>query len=137
MYENNYSIGTINDFFKMSGKTITASGRKSYYSGRYEINYSSILTRLIQDAGRFCEFYASDLFIDWSSVEEFVNTWEAGDVVKNYLFGFRKSGVDGNSYVFSRYNNEGSHADRNYRSMWRLDIEIKGEDIEMTLGRVF
>ena len=134
MYGN--KIYTINDF-EMSGKVIDASGRKSYYSGHYEINYSSILTRLIQDAGRFCEYYASDLFIDWGSVEAFINEWVDGDVEKTFLFGFRKSGVDGNSYVLSRYNNEGSTAEHNYRSLWRLDVIIDGDEITMNLGRVF
>lgn len=31
--------------------------------GGWRINYSSILSKLIQEAGRWCEHYASDLFI--------------------------------------------------------------------------
>ena len=43
--------------------TITETGSYNPLEGKWEINYSSILTRLIQEAGRWCEYYASDLFV--------------------------------------------------------------------------
>ena len=133
MYEN--KVYTLEDF--EADVKDTCDGYKSMYTGRYEINYSSILTRLIQEAGRFCKYYASDLFIDWASVERFLESWSGGDVHNVNLFGFRQSGVDGNSFILSRYNNEGKNARYNYRSLWRLDTIVKGDTIEMTLGRVF
>ena len=129
---------TIEDF-KMNTyayKPIVCDGYISSYSGKYEVNYSFILTALIQEAGRYCEYFASDLFIDWKSVEEFIDEAEAEEK-KSFLFGFRQSGVDHDSFVFSRYNNSGSLAEYNYRSLWRLDVETKGNEIEMVLGRVF
>lgn len=36
----------------------------------FNINTSSILTRLIQEAGRWCERFASDLFVSWRSIEQ-------------------------------------------------------------------
>lgn len=36
----------------------------------WNINYSDILTLLIQKAGTICKNYASDLFIIWSSLEK-------------------------------------------------------------------
>lgn len=132
-------IYTINDFRMNSYayKPITASGYVSSYSGKYEINTSSILTRLIQEAGRFCENFASDLFIDWARIEKELDGSDA-ILGETFLFGFRKDGVDHNSFILSRYNN-GMYAcpEAEYRSMWRLDIEADGKDINMTLGRVF
>ena len=117
---------------------MTEEGRRSSYSGKYEINYSSILSRLIQEAGRFCEFFASDLFIDWGGVLRWMD--EAGECEEAvFLFGFRQSGVDGNSYVLSRYNGGCyRYPEKEYRSMWRLEISTNdNEQIKMILGRVF
>lgn len=128
---------TVEDF-KMNDyawKILEDSGSWSNYSGKFDINYSSILTRLIQEAGRYCESFASDLFIDWAGIEKNLSDRDyCGGV---YLFGFRKYGVDHNSYVLSRYNNDGRYAEYEYRSMWRLDITVDGDDITMKLGRVF
>lgn len=126
---------TVNDF-RMDGKVYTATGYVSSYSGKYDINDSSILTRLIQEAGRYCERFASDLFIDWKAVERKIDSADALDLV--FLFGFRRDGVDGNSFILSRYNGGGyAYPEKEYRSMWRLDITADGDRIEMVLGRVF
>ena len=50
------------------GKTIEADGQ--IVCGKASINLSSILTVLIQEAGRWCRSYASDLFIYWSSLQK-------------------------------------------------------------------
>ena len=127
------------DSFKMNTyayKPITADGYRSSYSHEFEINDSSILTRLIQEAGRYCERFASDLFLDWELVQSFVRDADSGDS-KTYLFGFRQDGVDHDSFIFSRYASSGDLARYNYRSLWRLDIKTKGDHITETLGRVF
>lgn len=136
---------TINDFRvnTYAYKPIVDDGRRGYYSGKYEVNYSSILTRLIQEAGRFCERFASDLFIDWESVVRWIDNADKGDEIV-FLFGFRQDGVDGNSFILSRYNN-GCYScpEKEYRSMWRLDIrtgcnnDFNDDEIKLTLGRVF
>ena len=115
-------------------KPITADGYLSSYSWKYEINYSSILTALIQEAGRLCENFASDLFIDWEAVLRFIDSPDSES--KTFLFGFRKDGVDHDSFIFSRYSNS-MHGEYYYRSLWRLDIVTKEKEIKMTLGRVF
>ena len=132
MNEYTFDDFGVNDY---AYKPIEDSGRIDSYTGKYSINYSSILTRLIQEAGRFCEHYASDLFIDWETVMDAINC--ADEIDRTFLFGFRQYGVDGNSFVFSRYNSNGNKARYNYRSMWRLDIEADGKEIKMKLGRVF
>ena len=87
---------TINDFKAIRNEVLETSGELTVnlFTGErtVSINYSSILTRLIQEAGRICEYYASDLFIEWRSIVEALEdgTIETG----SYLFGFRDSGVD-------------------------------------------
>ena len=117
-------------------KTITEGGRRSSVSGRFDVNYSGILSQLIQEAGRYCESFASDLFIDWESVRDYIEEAEDEDA-HTFLFGFRQRGVDGASFIFSRYESEGDYAKSNYRSLWRLDITTSGGDMTLELGRVF
>ena len=57
------------------------------------INYSSILSELIQLAGRYCDSYASDLFIMWEMI---LRRFDASDfpAVKHTILGFYNQGVD-------------------------------------------
>ena len=57
------------------------------------INYSSILTKLIQDAGRLCDIYASDLFINWQC--KIVEPLEKGELRNQvYTIELRQNGVE-------------------------------------------
>lgn len=133
---------TINDFKPIGTEVLETSGELTVnlFTGERTvgINYSSILTRLIQEAGRICEFYASDLFIDWRSIVESLEdgTIETG----SYLFGFRDSGVDEAQSVLYWYN-ETSHGLEHYSAIWKLDIDVElvapgRERIGMKLYRV-
>lgn len=84
------------------------------------INYSDILTKLIQEAGRWCRRYASDLFIDWEVIDRHIKerTIRSG----SYLFGFREDGVDDKTYILHRYNADEPR--ETYRAIWRLDIVV-------------
>lgn len=126
------------DKYSIDSKPIVETGERSYYEAPgFYINYSSILTKLIQEAGRYCESFASDLFIDWRGIDS-----KLGDgtmETTSYLFGFRESGVDHIDYVWSHLEN--SIIDHYYyRSIWKLDIEVYEENdrdrIRMSLLRV-
>ena len=98
-----------------------------------EINYSSILTRLIQEAGRVCESYASDLFLTWTGMMRKFSDYRTES--ESFLFGFRRGGVDHTEWVIS---NAEKGATSNYYSIWRLDIKIKDidscrKDVDMEL----
>lgn len=58
----------------------------------WQVNYSSILSELIKCAGRYCERYSSDLFIEWEGVVNLLR--EAETISRTLIFGFRESGVD-------------------------------------------
>lgn len=109
--------------------TIIETGEYNPLQGKWEINTSSILTRLIQEAGRWCEYYASDLFIQWQyNVEEKLEdgTLESGTQV----FAFRQSGVD-NKERYENCKDESNY----YRSVWFLDVETNEGKIKMTLHK--
>ena len=116
------------DFSDRVSTVIKETGRN------WDINYSSILTKLIQECGRLCERYASDLFIDWSSIEGQIK--DRCLETSTRLFGIRENGVDHNTFVLSRYENNGRNARHEYRKIYRLDITVDNGDITMELYEI-
>lgn len=115
---------TIDDFTKSDWyKSIEEIGTWSTFSNKWDINYSSILTELIYNAGRWCERFASDLFISWKTVENYLeNKKDNSPESKSFLFGFRQSGVDHDTFILSRFNQ--NEYTEEYRTIYRLDIEF-------------
>jgi len=140
----------IDDFVKVKGdtnQTMIASGRlyKRYDNTiSIEINYTSIITKLIQEAGKYCSSYASDLVIDLNSLEEKMRDFSIE--TDSMLFGFRDLGVDSDSNIInsSCYTNRLDNSiNYTYRSIWRLDLyvseydeELRTKNIKMTLYEV-
>ncbi|MCC2255547.1 hypothetical protein LKD70_14175 [Ruminococcus sp. CLA-AA-H200] len=110
------------------------------------INYSSILTRLIQEAGTVTTSYASDLFISWESFLEEVEKKMAtmADFEYTTFLGFRQRGVDGPEYIEARLSNPETYGNP-YLSIFQLDLVAFYEadmydgsyEIVMTLSQVF
>ena len=104
------------------------SNKNPYYygiskEGKFSINYSDILTFLIQVAGKICKHYASDLFVTWSSLEEKLKDVEyTGEKI---LFGFRENGVDSNAFILSRLNNYGKEQmEKDIKELYMLEVKI-------------
>lgn len=115
-------------------KVIEASGHWSTYSNAFDFNDSSILTKLIQETGRLCDSYASDLFIEYKYLMKRME--EAG---YNYtgevcLFGLRDMGVDGNSFIESRLTQNPHYGIYEYRAIYRLAITVTEEDYNVDYG---
>lgn len=58
---------------------------------KIEINMSSTYTRLIQEAGRWCEYYASDIIICINDISKRI---DENKLPEDMILGFRESGVD-------------------------------------------
>jgi hypothetical protein len=86
---------------------------------KWSINYSDILSTLIKEAAK-CEKYASDLFIDWLSLNKRLEDREYTG--ENMLFGFRDMGVDHTDFVKVHLTN-GDELDKNYNSIYELVIK--------------
>ena len=131
-----YTMEEFMEKLRPIGKPIRADGYWSTYENHWDINYSSILTRLIQSAGRFCKNYASDLFIDWINIEKRLTEENLyTDGVYEYLFGMRKQGVDHMSYVLSNVNN-GKYLSDYYSELFKLTIKVVNDRISMELVEV-
>ena len=109
--------------------TITETGSYNPLEGKWEINYSSILTRLIQEAGRWCESYASDLFVQWKyKIDQKLDN---GTLYTNtFVFAFRDSGVDSEEW-YENHKNEHNY----YRAVWFLDVLTDKGKIKMILHK--
>ena len=99
----------------------------------FSLNLTSEYSTLIQTAGRFCEYYASDILHDIRAVEKdledpiaFLNG--ETDVRKQHLFGFRKDGVDHKEFVLSQIQNYGDKAYHYYRAVYEMEIHMFLED---------
>ena len=132
-------------FYKYGYSTpIETNGVELERQSEININFSDIFTRLIQESGRYCEHYASDLYYELREIDDKLR--DASIETHSRLFGFREMGVDHTDYVMcaARENSEAFHY--RYRSIWRLDIEVaydpeywyhKGrKSVKMTLYRV-
>lgn len=109
--------------------TIIETGSYDKLEEKWEINYSSILTRLIQEAGRWCESYASDLFIIWKNKID--DTLENGTLeTNNFVFAFRDGGVDHKEW-YELHKDDANY----YRAVWFLDVETDGYKIKFTLHK--
>lgn len=108
---------------------VTETGSYNPLEGKWEINYSSILTRLIQEAGRWCESYASDLFVQWKyKIDQKLDN---GTLYTNtFVFAFRDSGVDSEEW-YENHKNEHNY----YRSIWFLDVVTDEGKIKMMLHK--
>ena len=80
-------------------------------------NYS-YKSELIQECGRLCERYASDLFIDWQSINEKIENKTM--TTSTYLFGNNKQ-----------------YAYYEYRKIYRLDVVVENDgEITMKLAEI-
>lgn len=119
--------------FRNTGKEIKTDGY--FYHGRNEINMSSIYTKLIQDAGRYCENFASDLLYDIDRIKNIIKSGKSGTA----YIGFRDNGVDGNEYISVR---EPDEIDSVYHAIYRVEIAQTEDDyyerkIIVTLNKVY
>ena len=97
----------------------------AFVSSIKDCNFSTEWSRLINEAGRWCESYASDILIDFESIREYLNSLASGETMESreFWFGFRQMGVDGLSFIESRTERE--YASHVYRAVWKWSFTVK------------
>lgn len=108
--ENRFTLEAIREYFGNRGANYHSEAsaqcvEKRPYAMEFKMdsNLSSEFSELIRQAAR-CNRYGSDLIYDINNVNDAMETWTGEK--KLFVFGFRRDGVDGNSFVLSRVNNE-------------------------------
>ena len=119
-FELQYKDEQIAELRSILAGIITETGHYNPLEGKQEINTSSILTRLIQEAGRWCEYYASDLFVQWKY--EIESKLDNGTLeTDTFVFAMCDSGVHHKEWYEER-----KYGD--YRVVWFLDVETKNQN---------
>ena len=103
----------------------------------------AVQTALIQITGRFCETYASDLIITLAQLDAFVEDHDiCTDTEDRWVIpvGIRDSGVDHESFILDRLNNNRTaygytHAESVYRKI--LAIVVEDEEDVVGVRRFF
>lgn len=90
------------------------------------INISSEMSFLIKEAGRICEYFASDMFYDLKELHGDLVSTPVLDHKDDYLWvvGIRDSGCDGKYYISNRLDDE--TAGRNYRALYAIRVVRTG-----------
>ncbi len=127
-FEIEYRDEQIKDLKEALAGTKREIGCFNPLKGKWEINYSTILTKLIQEAGRWCEYYASDLFITWHDIDKKLD--DGTMCTEQFIFGFRNNGVDHKEWYELHKNDVGR-----YRAVWFLDVTINDGKMEMVLHK--
>lgn len=128
-FEIEYRDEQIKDLREALAGTKREIGYFDQLKGKWEINYSLILTKLIQEAGRWCEYYASDLFTIWKY--NFDKKLDNGTIgTEQFVFGFRSDGVDHKEWYELHKNDVGR-----YRAVWFLDVTVNNGKMEMVLHK--
>ena len=150
---NNTTIERLNTTFPKSlGVTSAVTNSGEYQTDKrnsldHFINYSGILTRLIQEAGTITANYASDLFVSWEGfikkAEEKMNSQNDFEITT--FFGFRENGVDGPEYISLKLSSPEIYGSP-YISIFRLNmlatfiVDDRGEkryDVSLALTQVY
>ena len=114
------------------GKKVSGEDNCFYSTsqGKYEINMASIATKLIQEAGRWCDSYASDFLIDWRQIENLLESGEE-EFDEVFFFGIRQCGVD--HYNFILYRNINNVSSDYYSRIYALRMKAENERLNVKL----
>lgn len=96
----NYTPATIRKAFAGASTIVNETGNQG------SINITSILTRIIQDAGRFCERYASDILYEIKNLQTLCDMYDLEEPIDEIItFGLRENGSDHNAYIMNQLAN--------------------------------
>lgn len=118
----------IDELRNMLNGTVRANGYRTS-DGRFEINTSDILTKLIKLAAKHCDSYASDLFVQWKyNVEKVLETGEMQ--TQYFVFAFRDGGIDHKEWW--ELHKDDPHY---YKEVWFLSVIVDETKITMDLHK--
>lgn len=118
----------IDDLHNIINGTVRANGYRTS-DGRFEINTSDILTKLIKLAAKHCDSYASDLFIQWKYCID-RHLYDGDMETQYFVFAFRDSGIDHKEW-WELHKDEPHY----YKEVWFLSVIVDESKITMDLHK--
>lgn len=95
------------------------------FSNPVNINISDITTFLIQNVGRYCDRYASDLLISHELLINTINNLNPDRKTEYLWLGLRESGVDGIAYIISNMKEHSpEYVSEYYRKVFCIKISF-------------
>lgn len=85
------------------------------------VNISDFFTRLIKDAAR-CNSYSSDIYYSLREIDEKVRSYRGIAPFEPIFVGFRRHGVDGNTFILSRLDGNPYNASREYFALYSVNV---------------
>lgn len=99
------NIREVKNYFNNRGGSYKSESYGAFvHNGKLDINLSSEFTQLIKEAAR-CNRYSSDIIYDIGNVNDKLEAFNPDDEMPIFAMGFRRDGVDGNTFILSRLNN--------------------------------
>lgn len=93
-------------------------------------------SRLINEAGRWCESYANDILYAVDQVRGYLESLASGETVESreYWFGFREAGVDGKTVIDAHP--AGIYASYIYRAVWVWSFVVERDFLKTKLKKM-
>ena len=109
-----------------------AYGEMDDFTGKWNVNYSSVLSELIKAAGRHCESHAADVLIEINRIVEAVNTGEE-NLHEDIYCAIRDAGTDSDAYINSRMRETLVYGPQPYYEVYVACIRSDMEHIRISL----
>ena len=113
---------TIQELYEKLRPSKTTHANGQVLTTEFCVNLSDIFTRLIKDAAR-CNSYSSDVYYDLRKIDEEVHAYRNGAEFTPIFIGFRRHGVDGNTFILSRIEENPYNVHREYFALYSLTVE--------------
>lgn len=103
------------------------TGRRVTYTNEYDINIHEIISLLIQNAGRLCDSYASDIIYSIDTIREGIND---DRINETFIVAIHASGVDGIKRLIGCMNHERWSEDK-YRCIYGIRVNHDNDNNEV------
>ena len=113
---------TIQELYTKLRPTKTEEMSAQLLSDGLSVNFSDMFTTLIRDAAR-CNSYSSDVFYDLTTIYDAFKDFRANTVFQPIFVGFRRYGVDSNSFILSRIGEDTYSLHREYFALYSVMVK--------------
>ena len=115
-------VENIRELYETLRPSCTEHANGQVLACEFCVNLSDIFTRLIKDAAR-CNSYSSDIYYDLRKIDENVHNYRNNADFEPIFIGFRRHGVDGNTFILSRIDGNPYAVHNEYFALYSVMIE--------------
>lgn len=113
---------TIQELYEKLRPSKTEETSAQMLADGLSVNISNFFTQLIRDAAR-CNAYSSDVYYDLCAIDKALKEYRPGRDFTPLFIGFRRYGVDGNSFILARLDGKAYNVHNEYFALYSLTVE--------------